>query len=108
MAFLTRHDLLQKDHLPPSSENAAVQKALGVLETMNFKPEERETYEDRLKWMGIEANTLKKYEADGFEKGIEKASYTLAINLLNLGIPIKKVSEVTELPTSILKNLEKS
>lgn len=43
MAFLTRHDLLQKDHLPPFSEEAAFQKALDVLETMNLKLDERET-----------------------------------------------------------------
>ena len=140
MAFLTRHDLLEKDRLPKSSEGAAIQKALGVLETMNFRPEERETYEDRLKWLRIEANTLKKYEADGFEKGkaegvqegIEKGKaegkaegiqegmekgklegklegiQEVALNFLNLGLPLEKVSEATGLSVSVLEELKKS
>lgn len=33
-----------------------------VLEVMNFNEEERNTYEDRLKWLMIEANILKKAE----------------------------------------------
>jgi predicted transposase/invertase (TIGR01784 family) len=39
---------------------------------MNFGTNERELYEDHLKWLRIEANTLKKYEAKGFEEGMEK------------------------------------
>lgn len=111
MAFLTRHDLLEKDRLPQSSEGAAIQKALGVLETMNFRPEERETYEDRLKWLRIEANTLKKYEADGFEKGKAEGKaegvQEVALNFLNLGLPLDKVSEATGLSVSVLEELRK-
>jgi predicted transposase/invertase (TIGR01784 family) len=39
---------------------------------MNFTPEEREAYEAHLKWIRIEANTLKKYKADGKEEGKEE------------------------------------
>lgn len=106
MAFLTRHDLLQKDHLPSSSEGPAVEKALDVLETLNFKPEEREAYEGRLKMWRIEANTIKKYEANGFEKGMAKGIEKVALNFLNLGIPIEKVSEATGLSLSILRSLK--
>src|SRR3990167_9313378 len=70
--FLTRHDLLNKDHLPAKMNNPALKKALGVLEVMNFGEEERMAYEDRLKWLMIEANTLEKYEAKGFEAGEAK------------------------------------
>lgn len=43
-------------------DNKVLKKALTVLEVMNFNEEERNTYEDRLKWLMIEANTLKKAE----------------------------------------------
>ena len=36
---------------------------------MNFSPEEREAYEEHLKWLRIEANTLKKAEARGEARG---------------------------------------
>jgi predicted transposase/invertase (TIGR01784 family) len=68
-AFLTRHDLLNKDHLPPAIDNPILKKALDVLDVMSFGDEERESYEEHLKWLRIEANTLKKYEAKGFAEG---------------------------------------
>jgi predicted transposase/invertase (TIGR01784 family) len=69
VAFLTRHDLLNKDHLPPAIDNPILKKALDVLDIMSFGAEERESYEEHLKWLRIEANTLKKYEAKGFAEG---------------------------------------
>ncbi len=61
-AFLTRNDLLNKDNLPQPLNNDSLKKALHVLETMNFTDEERMAYEDHLKWLRIEANTIEKAE----------------------------------------------
>ncbi|CAN0577811.1 unnamed protein product [Ectocarpus sp. 12 AP-2014] len=72
LAFLTRNDLLNKDNLPPELDNAYLKKALSVLEVMNFTDDERSAYEDHLKWMRIEANTLKKTYQKGIEEGIEQ------------------------------------
>ena len=72
VAFLTRHDLLNKDNLPKELDDASLKKALTVLDVMNFSQEEREAYEDHLKWLRIEANTLKKYEQKGREEGREE------------------------------------
>lgn len=71
-AFLTRHDLLNKDNLPKQLDDASLKKALNVLNIMNFRPEERDAYEDHLKWLRIEANTLKKYREEGEQIGLEK------------------------------------
>ena len=71
-AFLTRHDLLNKDNLPAPLNTPTLKKALDVLDVMSFGSEEREAYEEHLKWYRIEANTLKKIEAKGFEQGLEK------------------------------------
>ncbi len=38
---------------------------------MGFNDEEREAYENHLKWLRIESNTLKKSEQKGREEGIE-------------------------------------
>ena len=68
-AFLTRHDLLDKDNLPKPLANSSLKKALHVLETMNFTDEENMAYEDRLKWLRIEANTVEKARREGQVEG---------------------------------------
>jgi len=40
-----------------------------VLDVMNFSEQERGLYEDHLKWLRIEANTLKKSHEDGKAEG---------------------------------------
>jgi predicted transposase/invertase (TIGR01784 family) len=71
-AFLTRHDLLKADNLPQAINDASLKKAIEVLEVMNFNEEERDFYEDHLKWLRMETNSLKKAEEKGEERGIEK------------------------------------
>ncbi|MDD9140162.1 MAG: Rpn family recombination-promoting nuclease/putative transposase, partial [Candidatus Cardinium sp.] len=71
-AFLTRHELLNKDNLPQSLAHNSLKKALHVLDTMNFTDEERMAYEDHLKWLRIEANTLEKARREGMRIGEEK------------------------------------
>ena len=71
-AFLTRNDLLIADNLPKELDSPNLKKAINVLNVMNFTDEEREAYEDHLKWLRIETNTLKKAKEDGVKEGIEK------------------------------------
>ncbi len=71
VAFLTRHDLLKADSLPQGLNDTYLKKAITVLNVMNFTDEEREVYEDHLKWLRIETNTLRNYEQKGIEKGME-------------------------------------
>jgi predicted transposase/invertase (TIGR01784 family) len=72
VAFLTRHDLLKADNLPTELSNSNLKKALNVLSIMNFSDEERDAYEDRLKWLRIETNTIKNYEEKGEARGLAK------------------------------------
>ncbi|HEX4840394.1 MAG TPA: Rpn family recombination-promoting nuclease/putative transposase [Rhabdochlamydiaceae bacterium] len=97
VAFLTRHDLLKKDHLPAPLNDPSLQKALHVLDVMNFGPEEREAYEDHLKWLRIETNTLKKAEDKGREQGEKLKSLEIAKKMLQQGFPIKQVVQITGL-----------
>lgn len=105
VAFLTRHDLLNKEHLPLELDDPAIKKALDVLNVMNFAPEEREAYEDHLKWLRIEANTLKKSEARGFAqgeqigiaKGEQEKAVAIARKMISRRMGIEEVSELTGL-----------
>ncbi len=110
--FLLRRDLLSKAKLPASLDDAPVKKAINVLNVMNFSDEEREIYEGKLKWLRIEANTLKKYEEKGREEGREEGrkeeKLEIAHALLKQGLAIKHISEATGLSEKELKYLEGS
>lgn len=93
VAFLTRHDLLNKDLLPAVFNNKALKKALTVLDVMNFGEGEREAYEAHLKWLRIEANTLKK----SFEKGKLEEKVEIAMAMLREKISLEIISKITRL-----------
>jgi predicted transposase/invertase (TIGR01784 family) len=103
LAFLTRYDLLKADNLPQGLNDPNLKKAITVLDVMNFSAEEREAYEDHLKWLRIEANTLKKAEAKGKAEG--KAE--VAIALLSKGLDVKLISEATGLTIQQINELKK-
>ena len=115
-AFLTRHDLLKADRLPKELDNDSLKKALTVLNVMNFNDEERELYEDHLKWLRIEANTLKKAEnkareeglAEGKAEGKAERDIAIAKNLLKLGLPLDSIAEATGLPLDQIEKLKSS
>jgi predicted transposase/invertase (TIGR01784 family) len=112
-AFLTRHDLLNKDHLPSTMDNPALKKALGVLEVMNFGDEERQAYEDHLKWLRIETNTLRKYEAKGFAagkaagiaEGREEGMTNIVKNMFAKNIDLETITSITGLSIEKIKEL---
>merc|ERR1712176_413165 len=106
LAFLTRHDLLQPENLPQNLNDNNIKKALTVLDVMNFNPIERDAYEDHLKWLRIEANTLKKAEAKGVEKGIEQGIKQIAINMLNQNLDNSLISSATGLSTDDILKLK--
>lgn len=101
-AFLTRHDLLNKEQLPLELNDPALKKALGVLDIMNFGPEEREAYEEHLKWLRMETSALKKYEI----KWKEEERKEMAHKMLAKGMRLEEVSELTDLSLETLNQLE--
>lgn len=118
LAFLTKHNLLNKDKLPSELNDKNLRKALTVLEVMNFSTEEKDAYEEHLKWFMTEASTLKKrYEqgkAEGIEQGIEQGKAEgieqgikkVAINMLKQNLDIKFISQVTGLPVDQINKLK--
>jgi len=122
VAFLTRHDLLTADRLPKELDDENLKKALHVLDVLNFSKEERELYEDHLKWLRIEANTLKKAtekalaegisigEARGIEKGREEGETKKAIEIAKAMLldrdSIEKISKITGLTVKEIEKLK--
>ncbi len=110
VTFLTRNDLLNKDNLPKELDNSNLKKALTVLDVMNFSESEREAYEDHLKWLRVETNTLKKYEQKGREEGIEigeaRRNTIIAENLLSIGLSVEDIVKVTNLPKELVEAIK--
>lgn len=129
-AFLTRHDLLKIDDLPPELNSKEIKKALNLLNVMNFTEQERNAYEDHLKWLRIEGNTLEKAQADGFkqgkeegreegeviglkkgreegkEEGVEEGRIIIAKKMLAKNRPIDEIIDFTGLTVQQIKELE--
>lgn len=134
VAFLTRHDLLQehKDNLPMEFDNPELKKAMHVMEVLNFSAEEREAYEDHLKWLRMQTSVLKKMKADaktrearGEARGIgiglaqgqiigeaigearsDAKVVKIAKNLLSAGMPIAKIAAATGLSIKKVEQLK--
>lgn len=70
---------------------------------MNFKQEERDAYEDRLKWFMIEDSALK----EGKEEGRQEEKLQIAIALKAKGVAISIISESTGLSIDEIKKLNK-
>jgi predicted transposase/invertase (TIGR01784 family) len=108
--FLSRHDLLDMKELPEQLNDPQLQKALGVLEEMNFTKEEREGYEDHLKWLRIEFNTLKKAKAEGKAEGMAegeaKGKLEIAQRMLLENIDINLITKITGLSIEELDKLK--
>ena len=102
VTFLTQNDLLDKDNLPLQLTEVPLKKAIQVLEVMNFDDTEREFYEDHLKWLRIEANSLKKAEM----KGEEKRNIEIAKNLLAKKMNPDFISEVTGLTEEEIQKIK--
>jgi predicted transposase/invertase (TIGR01784 family) len=126
IAFLTRNDLLKPDNLPKQLENNDLKKALNVLDVMNFSSEERDAYEGHLKWLRVEANTIKKIEdkarAEGEKKTaeavertrkegrekiekLEKTMEKIVNNLFSQGINIETIKQITGLSIEQIEEL---
>jgi len=121
VAFLTRHDLLDKNRLPKPIATKELKKALEVLEVMRLSEEEREAYRTHLSWLRQEVSAIKKAEAKGIAKGVAKgiaeeaargevkvkeAKEEFAKKLLARGYDTKEITELTGFTAVELKKLK--
>ncbi len=117
VAFLTRQDLINREHIPVELDNPELKKALHVLDVMNFGELELQAYEERQKWFMIEANTIKNYEDRGFKKGHDKGreegreegerlkAIKTAKTMKAKGIPTVVIAECTDLSEKEVEKL---
>lgn len=119
VAFLTRHELLIQ---LPALQDLKIQKALEVLNVMNFTEEEREAYEGHLKWLRAEADAVEKAENKGLEKGLKRGRSEgeqrgiekgraesiekVIISLLSQGIDIDIIAKSTGMPNEFIANFK--
>ena len=108
LAFLTRNDLLSIDNLPKELNDVNLKKAINVLSVMNFSNDEREAYEERLKWLRMETSTLKKYEQkcreegkiegkiEGIAEGEARRNIEIARAMIEEGESIEKIIKFTQ------------
>jgi predicted transposase/invertase (TIGR01784 family) len=101
VTFLTKHELLDRTSLPNELKDEQLEKALSVLEVMNLSDDEREAYDSHLKWLGVEASTIKKAEAKGKIEILEK----VVKNMILKGQDLKFISEMTEVSEEEIKKL---
>ena len=114
-SFLTRNNLLNRDALPAKINRPELKKALDVLAHINFTEEERDAYEDRLKWLRIETNTLKKQFNDGKAEGRREGrvegqtqkSIEIAKKMLERGASVKDIADIAGLSATEIKKLAK-
>lgn len=109
VAFLTRRDLLNKEHLPSALNNPALKKALNVLDVMHFTDEERDLYEGHLKWIRTEASALRtteiKAKAEGKAEGKDEKAREIAKLLLQEEMSLELICKITGLNESVVGEL---
>lgn len=102
--FIKRAERYEKENLPPELRDIpTIQKAMEVLETMNFSEHEREIYEARLKWLRDEEMAIITAEKRGREEGREEG-IKIAASLIKgesvdniskeLGVPVERINEI--------------
>jgi predicted transposase/invertase (TIGR01784 family) len=107
VAFLTRHNLLDKHNLPEELNDPQLEKALEIIEVMNLSDEERDAYEAHLHWLRIEESTLNKAKKDAREEGRGERDIEIVMNMLSLGIDIKIIAKSTGLTIKQIREIKK-
>src|SRR5450759_4509660 len=109
--FLNKADKLDKEHMPKElASDKNIVKAIEAVDRM-FNEEERLVYETRMKSLADVESKIASAEEKGLEKGLEqgreeginKASKTIALNLLSKGIDIATIAEVTGLAENVIE-----
>jgi hypothetical protein len=106
MAFLTRNDLLVQGQLPPELDDRCLNKAIGVLDVMNLDNLEREIYENRQKFLSIEASALEHQFTSGKIEGKIEERYAVAREMLAENEPDHKIIKYSKLTQAELDALK--
>jgi len=104
----------------PNNLDQELEKAFNIANEANLSPEELELQHKKRDWIYIQKSSielatktglrqgLEKGLEKGHEEGIDKASKTIAVNLLGKGIDMATIAEVTGLTEAEINNLSQS
>ncbi len=103
--FLTTAHQLDREHTPKElALDKNIVKAIAAIDRM-FNEEERQVYEVRKQSLVDAESKIASALEKGMEMGLEKASKTIALNLLGKGIAIATIAEATGLSVLELTTL---
>ena len=106
--FLTKAPSLDLNNLPKElCDDPCIQKALEVLNTLSLNKEERELYEDHLKWLRVETSTIKKAEAKGKAEGLAEKAREMALEMLRENESEEKIIKYTGLARNEIAEMKK-
>ncbi|MEI8208330.1 MAG: Rpn family recombination-promoting nuclease/putative transposase [Methylococcales bacterium] len=101
--FLTKAHQLDKNHIPEElAVDSAIVKAIVAIDRM-FDEEERLVYEVRMQSLADIESKIASADERGFERGLERGIEIIALNMLNKGIPITTIAEVTGLSEAFIQ-----
>ncbi len=107
-SFLTKADQLDKEDVPKElASDKDIVKAIEAVDRL-FNEEERLVYEVRMQSLADVESKIASAEEKGIEKGINKASKAIALNLLDKGVDVATIAEVTGLSDADIKQLYKN
>ena len=110
-AFLTRYEQLSTlKSLPSTLDKPTIKKAIGALDVMNFTREERQIYEEHLKWLRMEAGALsvakETGKKEGRKEGRKEEKEAIAQQMLARGMDTNLIVQLTGLSQAELAQIK--
>ncbi len=96
-------NLNRLDRIPDELRERVFEKLFESAEIARFTPDQIRSHEDSLKYYRDLKNSLDTAREEGMVEGIER----VALNILNKGMPIEVISEITGLTTHQVEVLKK-
>ncbi len=107
-SFLTTAHQLDRDHTPKElASDKNIVKAIAVIDRM-FDAEERLVYDIRMQEFSDVASAIATGAEKNIEKGMEKASKAIVLNMAAKGLAIEAIAELTGLSVSDIADLLQS
>ena len=108
VTFLNRAYEYEKNNIPAElAGDEQIKKAIENLDIMHLSGKEREYYENDLKKMLIDQDTLQTAELKGMKKGKQEEKFDVARRMLAKGNSIEDAAEIAGLSVEEVRNLQK-
>ncbi|MEO1516578.1 MAG: Rpn family recombination-promoting nuclease/putative transposase [Bacteroidota bacterium] len=102
--YVFRH-LSKLQNRPPKLQDKVFKKLFDSAEIAKFSPEERQAYEESLKYYRDLKNVVDTSKEEGKEEGREERNAEIAKVLKDKGMPIDEISEITGLSREEIEKL---